>query len=487
MPPQQERAVLLCNRMALIVIVLSIILYFSMLISLRGSASSPLVLLTVFFYLGLLLLNQRGYINSSRLAMSVFIPIATMVVTLYAKRYNPVVEEFMFFTSRVVLLISGIIPLTLFSLKERKLLIAGLSASFFCLLFYDPIHRFFNVGYYQLGYTSPNYGFTNFLIMILYGLLVSAFFYYKTLLEEVEHSLWMGNRQLSRLYNELGTRHEEIHAQAEKLVESQQQLQEANQLIEQQKELLEAENLELHQHLLEKNKILEASNRELHKRLDELQQFSYTISHNLRGPVASLLGLASLFDLEKADENNRQLMVHAQTSAQALDLVIRDLSQVLQLREGSQASESINLESLVDSVLLSLRQEKESCNTRINLRLEVKNLKGIKSYVHSILYNLLSNAFKYRHPDRECSICIRSRPADSGVLLEVEDNGTGIDLERHGQNIFKMYKRFHENREGRGLGLYLIKTQAEILGGYVELQSTPDVGTTFSVWLPQGH
>ena len=485
MPPFQERAVLLCNRMALIVFILSLVLYGAMLVSLKGSASSPLVLFSVVFYVVVLLLNKHGYINASRLAMSLFVPVATLIVTLYAKLYNPVVEEFMFFTSRVVLLISCVIPLAFFSLQERKLLLLGLSGSFLCLLLYDPIHELFGVGYYQLGYTSPSYGFTNFLMLILYCLLISAFAYYKYLLEKAEQGLWSGNQQLSKLYNELGRQHEEIHAQSEKLVANQQKLQEANQLIEQQKGLLEAENIELHQHLLEKNTILEASNRELHKRLEEMQQFSYTISHNLRGPVASLLGLASLFDLEKADEDNRVLMIHAKTSAEALDMVIRDLSQVLQIREGRQVSERADLENLLESVLLSLKQEKEACNTEIYQSLSVKQLYGVKSYLHSILYNLLNNAFKYRHPERSCTICIRSRQVDKGVLLEVEDNGTGIDLERHGNNLFKMYKRFHENREGRGLGLYLIKTQAEILGGYVEVKSEPDVGTTFSVWLPQ--
>ena len=73
---------------------------------------------------------------------------------------------------------------------------------------------------------------------------------------------------------------------------------------------------------------------------------------------------------------------------------------------------------------------------------------------------------------------------NEGVLLQVKDNGIGIDLEKHGKDLFKMYKRFNENYDGRGLGLYLIKTQAEVLGGYVEVQSKPGEGTCFQVWLP---
>jgi signal transduction histidine kinase len=477
--------VLLTNRIALILMVLSILLAFSGFYSLDDPLGPQLILGTSLFYVVILLLNYAGFKNASRLILSFFVPLATFLVAILIKQNSVIIDEMQFFSSRIVLLFSAIIPLTLFLLREHRLLALALSPSLLSLILYDPIHDALGLGYFQLGYTSINYNFLDYLMVILYALIVSAFLYYKLMLERAEMELTTGNKTLIQLYQELGRRHEEIGTQAEKLTESQQQLQEANQLIEQQKALLEAENIQLQEHLLEKNKILEASNQELHSRIEELRQFSYTISHNLRGPVASLLGLTSLFNLQAATPENRELLLHAQTAARALDTVIRDLSQVLQIREGKLAMERIDLPHLIENVLLSLRKEQDDCSTTIEQHLEISELKGVKSYLHSILYNLLSNAIKYRHPERNCQISVRCVQQDKGVLLEIIDNGMGIDLQQHGHNLFKMYKRFHENREGRGLGLYLIKVQAEILGGYIEVQSQPGVGTTFSVWLPQ--
>jgi signal transduction histidine kinase len=485
MRPHERRIVLLTNSLSLILLSLSLLLALSFVITLGLVIQVYLVLITCLFYLWVLVLNRSGHLNFSRLAICIFVPTATMFITVMGKINKEQVEEFSFLSSRLVLLITALLPLILFRLQERNKLVAGLSVNFFYLVLHTSIHGVFGVSYYQLGFSSPYYKFLNLLFIILYVLFVAAFIYYKNMLKQTEDELMAGHRQLNHLYEELGIRHEEIFAQAEKLTESQQKLQEANQLIEQQKELLQAENLQLHQHLLEKNKILDASNRELHKRLEELQQFSYTISHNLRGPVASLLGLCSLFNMERADPENRELMSHAKSSAAALDRVILDLSKVLQIQEGRQVSEPVNLEQLLENVLLSLKGEIESAEAEVFHSLEVRQVQSVKPYLYSIFYNLISNALRYKHPDRSCYIKIETRPSEGGVRLLVEDNGMGIDLVQHGHQLFKMYKRFHEGKEGRGLGLYLIKTQAEIMGGHVEVKSQPGEGTTFSIWLPR--
>lgn len=485
MEEQQQRPVLLTNRLALILFILNLVAILAVVGVYAWTPIVPLILVNNLAYAGVLVLNHFKYSNSSRLLLSLFLPLSTLGITIAAKLMNPAIDEFSYFSSRVVMLVASILPLILFRLREKTYLYTGLVASALCLFLYDFFHQLFGVGYYQLGFDSPGYSFFTIVLLMLYVLLVSGFLYYKKMLEKAERELSESHEQLKHFFAELGMQHEEIHAQADKLQENQQQLQEANQLIEQQKRLLQAENLELHEHLLEKNKILEASNQELHSRLDELRQFSYTISHNLRGPVANLLGLSSLFDLKNALPKNRELILHTRTAAAALDAVIRDLSQVLQLRDAKDAAETIDLNYLLKNVLLSIETEGEADTLRLESKLQIAEIQGVKPYLHSILYNLLSNAIKYYHPERSCQITISTRKDRDGVLLAVQDNGIGIDLEKHGNNLFKMYKRFHEYREGRGLGLYLIKTQAEILGGYVEVQSQPGVGTTFSVWLPQ--
>ncbi len=111
---------------------------------------------------------------------------------------------------------------------------------------------------------------------------------------------------------------------------------------------------------------------------------------------------------------------------------------------------------------------------------EANKIKFIQPYLHSILYNLISNAIKYRSPDRLPIIKLTSsRSNKQTICLKVEDNGLGMDLNIHGKNIFGLYKRFHLHKEGKGLGLYLVKTQMEMLGGKIEIESIPDKGTIF--------
>jgi hypothetical protein len=105
--------------------------------------------------------------------------------------------------------------------------------------------------------------------------------------------------------------------------------------------------------------------------------------------------------------------------------------------------------------------------------------------VHSILYNLVSNGIKYRSLDRPAEIHIKAHETIEHVIFTVKDNGLGIDLASHKENLFKLYKRFHYHTEGKGLGLYLVKLQCDALGARIEVESELNKCTTFTVWLPK--
>ena len=105
----------------------------------------------------------------------------------------------------------------------------------------------------------------------------------------------------------------------------------------------------------------------------------------------------------------------------------------------------------------------------------------VRSYLYSVFYNLIANAVKYRRIDVKGCITVTSeKVADKSVLL-FSDNGIGFNLDRNKDNVFGLYKRFHSNYPGKGMGLFMVKSQVEMLGGNVSVESTENLGTTFKI------
>jgi two-component system, sensor histidine kinase LadS len=217
-----------------------------------------------------------------------------------------------------------------------------------------------------------------------------------------------------------------------------------------------------------------------------LEEFAYVVSHNLRSPVSSLLGLTQLAKTHPDEpETIRDILEKISTVSHSLDQVIKDLNTALTVQQKQTLNkEAIDLIELLHEIQNILQPELEHCEVDFKTTLEVNALVSVRSYLHNILYNLVHNAIKYRHPDRKPSISISSRLTDEGVQLQVEDNGLGLDAERIGEKLFGLYQRFHLHVPGKGIGLYLVKSQVEALGGSITVRSKPDEGSTFTVLLP---
>ena len=112
---------------------------------------------------------------------------------------------------------------------------------------------------------------------------------------------------------------------------------------------------------------------------------------------------------------------------------------------------------------------------------EASVVKYFKPYLESIFQNLLTNAIKYRSSDRKPAIHFKSVVLGQHLELHVTDNGQGIDLQKFGGKLFGLHKTFHEHREARGVGLFLVKTQIEALGGSIRVMSEVNKGTTFII------
>ena len=288
------------------------------------------------------------------------------------------------------------------------------------------------------------------------------------------HKLQDMNAELKHLYQEVSEQNEEIQAQSNKLAESNKSISDLNR------------NLE--RIVAEKTQELSTTNEELVRYNNELLQFSYTVSHNLRGPVVRLLGLAGLAQTEQELAQAKQWIDMMVKTAEELDLIIKDLSKVLDLRnDPDRYLETVDFEKEWKQSI-SLLQDTITGQEEITYDFsELPNITTVRAMLQSTFYNLLSNAIKFKSPDRKLIVTATSKRVNGHAIIEVRDNGLGFDTKLYEEKLFKLYKRFHSHVEGRGIGLYLIKAQIEALHGTITAESQPGEGSLFRVSLPLGN
>ncbi len=215
-----------------------------------------------------------------------------------------------------------------------------------------------------------------------------------------------------------------------------------------------------------------------------LEQFAYIISHNLRSPVANIIGIANtLNDTDLNKEEQDVMMEGLSYSVKKLDEVILDLNNILQIKRGvNQVKENVRfselLEDIEDSIFNIIKNEQVNIKSDFK---EVSEIFTLKSYLRSIFYNLISNSIKYKQPGIPPVIEIKSQRRDGIIELIFRDNGLGIDLQENGDQVFGLYKRFHEHTEGKGLGLFMTKMQVETLSGKISINSEVNKGTEFKI------
>lgn len=284
----------------------------------------------------------------------------------------------------------------------------------------------------------------------------------------------------------------EVTAQNETLVQSQKEITFSRDLVAlQNRRLRDAQAIIARQNeeLMEKNEHLE---QEISKRTQslveynqQLEQFAFLSSHNLRAPIARILGLGNLMSVSKTSADDEFIKKNMVQSAVELDRIMKDISLILDVKKGTQAIYAdVDVRQELDAVIAHLQPDLNETRTVVSKQVDVdKPFRTIRPYFTSILYNLLSNAIKYRKLNEIATIDVQIKRESNRVCIVVRDNGIGIDLKANNGKLFGLYQRMHTHVEGKGIGLYLVKTQAEVLGGTAEVESEVGVGTTFRVWL----
>lgn len=241
-------------------------------------------------------------------------------------------------------------------------------------------------------------------------------------------------------------------------------------------------NTELHANLAtisKQSEIIEAKNA-------ELDGFFYRVSHDLKGPISSLLGLSHLAKLEISDPKALDYFNRQHEQVDRLNQIIRGLINLTRLNNTSLTREKIDFVNLVDTCINSLQGLSKFQKIRF-----VKDVATGIDYeaewvmLNAIMQNLIENSIKYSR-EADAFVRITIQPQADFILLEVEDNGLGIP-EEHQAKIFDMFYRATDSAAGSGLGLYILKRSVERLKGKIEIKSKEGEGSTFTIRLPLQH
>ncbi|MEJ7559688.1 MAG: PAS domain S-box protein [Pedobacter sp.] len=216
-----------------------------------------------------------------------------------------------------------------------------------------------------------------------------------------------------------------------------------------------------------------------------LINFAHIVSHNLRSHAGNFQMLLELLEMEKDEKEKGHMLTLLRQNADNLFETIANLNEIVsfQLNDKKQ-TKAINLKEQIKKTLTAIRAlaEKQRAEFRIFVDTDL-HINYNPAYLESILLNFFTNAIKYKHPERDPRIKISAFVDDGRVILEIKDNGIGIDLEQHGKKLFGMYKTFHEHADARGIGLFITKNQVEALGGTISVDSEVGIGTTFKLSL----
>ncbi len=252
--------------------------------------------------------------------------------------------------------------------------------------------------------------------------------------------------------------------------------------IQEQKEILE-EREKTKEELRISNNEFNKSFEELSRINLELDNFVYSASHDLKTPLNNLEGLIALLKpTENGKEDQGELLNLIDKTVKRFKEVVNDMTLIAQTAKGNNGMHNINFPVLLDEIENDLSHIIKSTGTIIRSEIQVKDFQYPRKEIRSILFNLISNGIKYGHPHRSPVITVRTKESSKEIILEVEDNSSGIAAE-YLPDLFDKYFRINHDVEGSGLGLFIVKRMVENRGGKIEVTSKVGKGSVFSVFL----
>jgi two-component system CheB/CheR fusion protein len=231
---------------------------------------------------------------------------------------------------------------------------------------------------------------------------------------------------------------------------------------------------------------LRKTNSDLTRINNDLDNFVYTASHDLKSPISNIEGLLYHLEmeLENADEHIVEILSHIKKSVDRFQTTIKDLTEISKVDKAEEDDVTeVNITELLEDIKISIHSMIAESGATIELHCQdCPEIKFSKKNLRSILYNLVNNSVKYRDSSRPLLIKVSTKRTPQYSVLTVQDNGLGID-EAQQPKLFSMFKRFHNHVEGSGVGLYILNKIVNNAQGKIEVQSKVGVGTTFRIFL----
>ncbi|MFY0481376.1 PAS domain S-box protein [Flavobacterium sp. PLA-1-15] len=215
-----------------------------------------------------------------------------------------------------------------------------------------------------------------------------------------------------------------------------------------------------------------------------LLNFSYIISHNLRSHTSNLQSLSTLIQNAESNKEREELLPLLGSVSNALNETMHNLNEVVNIQSNINLNvQPLNLRKYIEKTLSDLHNEIRQRNITINCHVK-KDTTVIynPAYLENILINCISNGIRYSDPEKDSYINIDSYVENSKTVLEISDNGIGIDMQKNKDKIFGMYKTFHDNPDAKGVGLFITKNQIDAMGGQITVDSELNEGSTFKIY-----
>ena len=232
-------------------------------------------------------------------------------------------------------------------------------------------------------------------------------------------------------------------------------------------------------------KKLQKQNNLLTQKNRRLSDFAHITSHNLRAPISNINSLLGIYRMENNVEDKDEVINKLFIVTSKLNNTMEFLLDALKTEHDStKEKEDVSLSDTLTETIEILKPQIAETKAEIVADFsEMNRINYNKIYMDSIFLNLMTNHLKYRHPDRSPKIHVSGKLVKRKPTLIFSDNGLGIDMDKHRDKLFGLGKTFHRHPEARGVGLFMTRTQIESLGGHIEVDSTVNKGTTFTITL----